>query len=51
MTLNYINDANDLAWLDSDSTAHATLATAETTYATIHDAHSIVAPVRDSIFE
>lgn len=51
MTLNYINDANGLAWLDSDSVTHATIATSDKTYATIYDAQSIVAPVRDSIFE
>lgn len=51
MTLNYINDANGLVYLDTDSTARATLATSDTAYATIYDAHDIVAPVRDSIFE
>ena len=51
MTLNSINDVNGLIYLDSDSTARATLDTTDTIYATICDAHSIVAPVRDSIFE
>jgi hypothetical protein len=41
MTLNSINDANGLLCI----------ATSDTTYATINDAQSIVAPVRDSIFE
>ena len=50
MTLNYIND-DSLVYLDTDSTARATLATSDTAYATIYDAQSIVAPVRDSIFE
>ena len=50
MTLNYIND-DSLVYLDTDSTARATLATSDTTYATINDVQSIVAPVRDSIFE
>jgi hypothetical protein len=41
MTLNSINDANSLLCI----------ATSDSTYATINDAQSIVAPVRDSIFE
>lgn len=51
MTLNYINDTNGPVYLDSDNTMRATIATSDTTYATIYDAQSIVAPVRDSIFE
>jgi hypothetical protein len=51
MTLNSINDVNNLVYLDTDSTARATLATSDTVYATIYDAHSIVAPVRDSLLE
>ena len=51
MTLNYINDANGPVYLDSDNTMRATIATSDTTYATIYDVQSIVAPVRDSIFE
>lgn len=41
MTLNYINDANGLVYLDTE----------DTVYATINEAHDIVAPVRDSIIE
>ena len=41
MTLNYINDANNLVYLDTE----------DRVYATINEAHDIVAPVRDSIFE
>ena len=51
MTLNSINDVNGLIYLDSDNTARATLDTTDTIYATICDAHSIVAPVRDSLLE
>ena len=52
MTLNCINDANGLVYLDSDSTARVTLDTEKIVgYATINDTQSIVAPVRDSIFE
>ena len=51
MTLNYINDTNGPVYLDSDNTMRATIATSDTTYATIYDVQSIVAPVRDSIFE
>ena len=51
MTLNCINDVSNLAYLDAEDVRHATLATSDITYATIYDAQSIVAPVRDSIFE
>ena len=41
MTLNSINDVNGLVYLDTE----------DTVYATINEAHDIVAPVRDSIIE